>query len=104
MSAVNPVNSNPEVRKYLYLLQWVLSGVSGVLGIVLAANTDGGVSSMPGWYVTANLVLAFVWTYTGLTAQSNVAVAVQPVVAVQNAGGAYDVTTVTGADPGSDLT
>jgi hypothetical protein len=94
---VNPVDTNPEVRKVLYLIQWVISGVSGVLGIVLAANS-GGVDSMPGWYVTANLVLAFIWTYTGLTAQSNVAKQVQITHAVQGPDGSY---VITGAEPGT---
>jgi hypothetical protein len=67
---MNPLDQYPGVRKALYLVQWITSGVMGVLGIVLAAN-NGGVDNLPGWYSTAGLVLAFVWTYTGITAQTN---------------------------------
>jgi len=68
---VNPLNEYPEVRRTLYILQWAVSLVMGVLGIVLSVNGDG-VSDLPTWYVTTGLVLSFVWSYTGITAQQNV--------------------------------
>jgi hypothetical protein len=68
---MNPLNEYPKVRKALYVVQWIISLVMGALGIVLAAQ-NGGPENLPGWYNTATLVLAFVWTYTGITAQGNV--------------------------------
>ena len=68
---MNPLNEYPEVRRTLYILQWAVSLVMGVLGIVLSVNGDG-VSDLPTWYVTTGLVLSFVWSYTGITAQQNV--------------------------------
>jgi 4-hydroxybenzoate polyprenyltransferase len=64
---VNPLDQYPKLRKALYLAQWVLNGVTGVLGIVFTAQGD-----TPEWYVLTVAVLAFVWTYAGITAQTNV--------------------------------
>jgi hypothetical protein len=68
---MNPLNDYPKVREVLYVVQFLASLVMGVLGIVLAAQGDG-VSGLPSWYVTAGLVLSFVWSYLGLTAKQNV--------------------------------
>lgn len=65
-----PLDNYPGVRKALYLIQWLVSLVMGVLGIILAANS-GGIGDLPAWYNTTALVLTFVWTYTGITAQTN---------------------------------
>lgn len=70
---MNPLDQYPAARKALYTLQWLISGAMGVLGIVLSVN-GYGVTDLPAWYSTTALVLAFVWTYTGITAQSNVKV------------------------------
>jgi hypothetical protein len=67
---MNPLDQYPSIRRALYTLQWIASGAMGVLGIILAANGNG-VDDLPGWYNTTALVLAFVWTYTGITAQTN---------------------------------
>lgn len=65
---MNPLDSYPGVRKALYLVQWLVNLVMGVLGIVfLNDNLDG----VPTQYTLAGLILAFVWTYTGITAQTN---------------------------------
>jgi hypothetical protein len=63
---MNPLDQYPSVRKALYLIQWLANGVVGVLGIVF--TTQG---QSPAWYVLTVACLAFVWTYTGITAQSN---------------------------------
>lgn len=88
MSAYNPIDSNPKLRTLLYQIQWVVNLAMGAVGIVLAA-TQGGVGDIPPWFVTANLVFNFVWTYTGLTAHANVQQGPTP------------VQVVTGGDPGS---
>lgn len=67
---MNPLNQYPKARKVAYAIQWVVNGIMGIIGIILTANY--GLDGVPAWYVTANLVFNFVWTYTGLTAQSNV--------------------------------
>jgi drug/metabolite transporter (DMT)-like permease len=66
---MNPLNEYPTLRKAAYIFQWVANLILGVLGIVfLNDNTPG----TPSWFVMAGLVGAFVWSYTGLTAQQNV--------------------------------
>jgi VIT1/CCC1 family predicted Fe2+/Mn2+ transporter len=50
------------------MAQWVINGIMGILGIVFLNDSEPGV---PSQFTLAGLVLAFVWTYTGLTAQTN---------------------------------
>ena len=69
---MNPLESYPKVRRALYMIQWIVTGVMGVLGIILSVNGDG-VTDLPQWYLITGLVLNFVWTYTGITAGVNVA-------------------------------
>lgn len=63
---MNPLDQYPSVRRALYLLQWITTGATGVLGVIFATQQD-----VPQWYTIAVAALAFVWTYTGLTAQAN---------------------------------
>ena len=63
---MNPLEQYPSARRLLYTLQWLTTGATGVLGVIFAANDD-----VPDWYTITVAVLAFVWSYTGLTAQSN---------------------------------
>jgi len=65
----NPLDEYPQVRRALYLAQWLLNGVMGVLTIVLLAVGDG--LTLPVWFIITGAVLNFVWTYTGITARSN---------------------------------
>jgi hypothetical protein len=65
---MNPLESYPGIRKALYIVQWVANLVMGVLGIVFLNDADPGV---PSAFTLAGLVLAFVWTYTGVQAASN---------------------------------
>lgn len=64
---MNPLNTYPGARKIAYLIQWVVTGVLGILGVIYAAQ-----DTAPRWFVIAGAVASFVWTYLGLTAQSNV--------------------------------
>lgn len=64
---MNPLDQYPSVRRFLYFVQWLLNGATGVAGIVFVSQGD-----VPDWYTITVAALAFVWTYTGLTAQSNV--------------------------------
>lgn len=66
---MNPLNEYPAARKVAYLIQWVANLATGILGIIFLNDAQDGV---PNWFTVAGLVLAFVWTYTGLTAQQNV--------------------------------
>ena len=63
----NPLDAYPAVRRVLYLLQWLTTGATGVLGVIFAAG-----DTVPEWYTITVAVLAFIWTYTGITAQGNV--------------------------------
>lgn len=65
---MNPLDNLPYVRKALYFVQWVANGVIGVLGIVFTAKGDS-----PAWFILTVACLAFLWTYAGITAQTNVA-------------------------------
>ena len=74
---MNPLNDYPQARKILYLVQWVVNGVMGVLGVVYAA-ANSGIGSIPSWYIVLGLVFNFIWTYTGITAQTNVDTSLPP--------------------------
>lgn len=65
---MNPLEQYPQIRKALYLIQWIVNLVMGALGIVFLNDSTPGV---PQWFTVAGLVLAFVWAYSGLTAQNN---------------------------------
>lgn len=65
----NPLTEYPGLRKFAYLLQWVVNLILGVIAIVLTAK---GLS--PEWFIITTGALNFVWTYLGLTAQARVEV------------------------------
>lgn len=67
--ATNPLDDWPRIRRAMYIAQWMLNGVMGALTIIFLAVGDG--LSLPLWFMITGAVLNFVWTYTGITAQSN---------------------------------
>lgn len=64
---MNPLDQYPELRKKLYLVQWVVNGVLGATALVLTI-----LGQSPQWFLITSAVFNFVWTYTGLLAQSHV--------------------------------
>lgn len=64
---MNPLEQYPAIRKHLYLAQWVVNLILGVIGVVLVALGES-----PLWFVITTAAFNFVWSYTGVTAQSNV--------------------------------
>lgn len=68
---MNPLNRYPKVREFALMIQWITTGLTTVGGIALAGIYEG-VDQIPGWYNVTVMVLAALWTYTGLTAQGNV--------------------------------
>lgn len=64
---MNPLSEFPGARKVLYLVQWITTGLTGIAGLYFTSQ-----GSTPDWYTTLVAVLAFVWTYTGVTAAQNV--------------------------------
>lgn len=68
---MNPLNRYPKAREIALMIQWVTTGLTTVGGVALA-GLHGGVDDIPGWFNITVLVLAALWTYTGLTAQGNV--------------------------------
>lgn len=64
---MNPLDSRPKLREAAYLIQWIVNLVLGIASIVLVA-----LSQNPLWWVIVQAVFNFVWTYLGITAQSNV--------------------------------
>lgn len=63
---MNPLEMYPRVRRWLYLAQWVVNLLLGAIAVVLTTLGES-----PLWYVIATGVFNFVWSYTGITAQSN---------------------------------
>ena len=67
---MNPLDQYPQIRQALYLVQWVVNGVLTVAGVVFVTlGTD--LDSLPSWYVLTLAVAPVLWTYLGITAQSN---------------------------------
>lgn len=64
---MNPLDQYPAIRQHLYLAQWVVNLALGVVGIVLTS-----LGQSPVWFVITSAAFNFVWTYAGITAQTNV--------------------------------
>ena len=67
---MNPLDNLPQVRKVLYVIQWVLNGIATVLGAYFATKGTP-VDRLPEWYVVSLAVLPVLWTYLGITASQN---------------------------------
>lgn len=65
---MNPLADSPQIRKALYTIQYVVSGVMLLLGVAWATLPD---TSVPQWYITTSAVLSALWAYTGITAAAN---------------------------------
>lgn len=63
----NPLDNYPQIRKFLYLVQWITTGLTGAAAIYFTAINED-----PQWFKVLIAMLAFIWTYTGITAQQNV--------------------------------
>lgn len=63
---MNPLDQYPGARKALYIIQWIVNLVLGVVAIILTA-----LGKSPEWFVLTGAAFNFVWTYTGITAQAN---------------------------------
>lgn len=68
---MNPLNSRPQIRNALYIVQWLVNGVLTVAGAYFAIDGTG-LDALPRWYVVALAVGPVLWTYLGLTASANV--------------------------------
>lgn len=68
---MNPLDQYPQARKALYMVQWVANGVLTIAGIVFATNGTA-LDALPKWYVLALAIAPALWTYLGITAQTNV--------------------------------
>lgn len=67
---MNPLDQYPQIRQALYLVQWVVNGVLTIAGVVFVTlGTD--LDNLPAWYVLTLAVAPALWTYLGITAQSN---------------------------------
>lgn len=63
---MNPLESYPKIREYLYMLQWFVNLILGAIAVILTIQ-----NLSPAWFIMTTAVLNFIWTYTGLTAQQN---------------------------------
>lgn len=61
----------PQMRKALYLVQWIYNGALAVMGAVLVVQQTP-LAEAPQWYLLMAGVGPVLWTYLGLTAQTNV--------------------------------
>lgn len=68
---MNPIDKYPAIRAALYMVQWVANGVLVIAGVVFA-TLGTALDDLPRWYVLALAIAPVLWTYLGLTAQSNV--------------------------------
>lgn len=64
---MNPLSNYPEVRKYLYLAQFIIAGVILLISVGFAAAG----MDFPTWYVVTSAVASAAWSYLGLTAATN---------------------------------
>jgi len=65
---MNPLGNYPEIRKALYTIQYVVSGLMLLIGVGYGATA----TPLPSWYAVASAVLSVLWAYTGITASSNI--------------------------------
>ena len=65
---MNPLDGYPQIRKYLYIVQYLVNGVIAVAGAyyVLSNTTPDK------WYVITAGLGPVLWAYLGLTASKNV--------------------------------
>lgn len=68
---MNPLDNRPGVRRILYIIQWVVNGVLTVAGAVFLIQGTA-TEDLPEWYVLTLGIAPVLWTYLGITAQSNV--------------------------------
>ena len=68
---MNPLDAYPELRKYLYMFQWVVNAVVTVAGAVFLIQGTS-MDDLPEWYVLTVGVAPVLWTVLGITAQTNV--------------------------------
>lgn len=67
---MNPLDRYPRIRHYLYLAQWLITGVQTVLAAFFAFQ-HGAVEDWPRWFLASLAVAPVAWAYLGVTAQSN---------------------------------
>lgn len=65
------LNDYPSFRKALYFVQWLYNGVLAVMGAVLLVQQTA-LEDAPRWYLYLAAVGPVLWTYLGITAQTNV--------------------------------
>lgn len=75
---MNPLNDYPAIRKTLYKVQWILAGVSTLLGAYFTLS-GYDVADLPSWYVIGIGLLPVLWTYLGITADKNVDLDTAPI-------------------------
>jgi uncharacterized membrane protein YhdT len=72
---MNPLDQYPEARKYLYMLQWIVNGVVTIAGAYFLIDGTA-MEDLPRWYVLTVGIAPVLWTYLGITAQTNVTEAI----------------------------
>lgn len=67
----NPLDRHPEVREWLLLLQWLVTGAQTV-GSALFLFMYQNPADWPTWFLGSLAVAPVLWAYLGFTAQNNV--------------------------------
>lgn len=67
---MNPLDNMPQVRKVLYVIQWVVTGIQTVLSAWFAIG-DRPMDRWPEWFVASLAIAPVLWTYLGVTASKN---------------------------------
>jgi hypothetical protein len=67
---MNPLDAYPQIRKVLYTVQWMVTGVLSIAGVVFVTQGTA-VENLPEWYVLALAISPVLWAYLGITAASN---------------------------------
>lgn len=72
MATVNPLDTMPQVRKVLYIVQWIVTGIQAVVSAWLTVVSDKPMDRWPTWFVGSLAVAPILWAYLGITASTNV--------------------------------
>jgi uncharacterized membrane protein YhdT len=75
---MNPLDQYPEMRKYLYMFQWIVNAVVTIAGAYFLIDGTP-MDDLPQWYVLTVGIAPVLWTVLGITAQTNVSPPGKPV-------------------------
>jgi len=75
---MNPLDNYPQIRRVLYAIQWLVNGVLTLAGAYFLISQTAP-DDLPHWYVYTLALAPVLWTYLGITAQTNVTPSPTPI-------------------------